>query len=326
VPDWLTAGLELGCPMYFAVLRGKLHELNAVLRVAPTLIAAGNVVPIIEPVRARWPDINSILDTGLPLGLIVNPQYGIYSKPSPRSRRVPVRLPPVARSTFRRPEARPTFLVTINTAAALTRTFGNLHGQRPHFVYVRRRPKDHAVLALINATLPDHLLVRKRVVATIPPRMRNVDVITTYRRAAANAAYPADESFSVRPIDIATDPDFGHYGDYSIEGASYRGDGGGGQAARNVALHLIYSTAGAGSELRIRHYVSRALGDFEAMCREALGLLVADVPRLRRASQANDTVALREMAAHYRGGDAYSLGEAKEMAIRHHLELMTVAQ
>lgn len=312
--------------MYFPVLRGKLHELNAVLAVARKLVAAGNVVPIIEPVRARWTDINKILDTGLRLGLIVNPQHGIYSTPGPRSRRVPVRLPAVARTTFRRPEARPTFLVTTNTAAALTRTFENVHGQRPHFVYIRRRPKDQAVLTLVNATPPNRMLVRKRAVRTVPPRIRNVDVVATYRRAAANADYPFEESFSLRPMDIATDSDFAHYGDYSIEGARYRGDGGGGQPARNVALHIIYSTAGARSELRICHYVSPALEDFEAMCREALASLVADVPRLRRASPANDTIALREMVAHHLSDDTYSLGEAKEMAIRHHLELMTLAQ
>ena len=88
--------------------------------------------------------------------------------------------------------------------------------------------------------------------------------------------------FSDRIADIAFDRDYAHFGDYSIEGATYR-DGGGGGPTRNVALHLVYSTAGAGTQLR-------------------------------------------EMIAWYGDGGEYSLGEGKEMGMRHHLELMTVAQ
>jgi hypothetical protein len=310
--------------MYFPVLRGKLHELQALLAVAPVLVAAGNVLPIVEPVRDRWDDIAAILNAGLRIGVVVNPQHGDYSLPGPRSRRVPVHMPDYAAAIFEHARARPTFVAHLGTTAAQARSFLRSYGERRHYVYVRRRPRDRTVLPLVTAApFPSRLLIRRNFVVTIPPRIRNVDIVTTYRRPDRNAEFTREEIFTTRIADIDEDLNYGHFGDYSIEGTTWR-EGGGGHT-RNVALHLIYASAGPRTPLHIRHYVSKALPSLGAMCRQALGLLVDDVPSIIRASRINDTIALREMVAHYNAGDAYALGEAKEIAIRHHLELMTRA-
>jgi hypothetical protein len=310
--------------MYFAVLRGKQYDIQAVREVAPALVAAANVTPVIEPVRNEWARINEVLDAGLTVGLIVNPANGIYSPPGPRATRVRLLFPAPARTTFARTEVLPTLLVTDTTTAATVRRFhASLSAGRPHLVFVASSPRDATAMPLVHATPPQHLLIARRAVPASTLRARNVDVTDSYVRQPRNAAYPFDELFTDRPATIGADASYAHFGDYSIVGATY--SDGGGQAA-NVALHLVYSTGGPGTALRIRHYVSSPHPNLATMCREALDMMVADLPMILAMTPINQTSTVREMVAVHASGGHYSLAKGKEMAIRHHLQLMTVAQ
>jgi hypothetical protein len=62
------------------------------------------------------------------------------------------------------------------------------------------------------------------------------------------------------------------------------------------------------------------------MCRDALDMLIADLPNLIAMTPLNETRTTRELRALHALGGHLALGKAKEMAIRHHLELMTVVQ
>ena len=309
--------------MYFPILRGLLYELQAVRAVAPTLIAANNVFPVIEPVRPQWGRIDRILDEGLSVGVVWNPEVGDYSAPSGRARRVQQQLPAAAAATFARPECYPTLLLRGNTSAATVAAFHAQFARRPHLVLVSSAPRDPAIFPAALAHHPARLMVVRRAVHVGPPRADKVDVADSYVRQERNAGYPFDEFFSDRPVTIFTDPSFESFGDYSTVGARFTE---GGTQPNNVAIHLVYSTGGPRTELRIRHYVSAPHPNQAAMRRQALGMLVADLPNLFAMTPLNETATIRElMAIHAIGGDL-ALGKAKEMAIRHHFELMTVVQ
>ena len=310
--------------MYFPIIRGKRHDLDAVIAAAPALLRAGNVMPIIEPVRPYWADIAGIADLGLPIGLVSNPLSGIYSPPHPRSQRVMVPIPRQATQVYRHAFVRPTLYVTSRTTTDYVRRYHNRLAGRAHFMFIRSRPQAAGLMERLHATPPAGFLLSVARVRPQPPRALGIDVSDPYRKRYRNADYPRDEPFSLRLTTIGNDPNFSSFGDYSIVGRPFK-NGAGGNGTNNVALHLVYSVAGRLSELRIRHYVS-GRGALDEMCREALALLVNDLPDVIAHSGLNETPTVRELRAIHAAGGHLSLGEGKAMAIRHHLELMTVVQ
>lgn len=309
--------------MYFPYLRGKQYEALALRAEAAALAQAGNVVPIVEPVKNQWRNFGRALDAGLRLAVVVNPRVGDYSPPPPQSRRVQAAMPATAAAIYGHARTIPTMIVDATITAAAIRRFGREHQPRLGFVIVGAAAANaNAGQEIINLN-PAFIAIQRLVVPTFAPRDVNVDLVDNFVRADNNSLYPPDEFFTDRHITVRTDAAYAHFGDYSIQGDHYR-DGGG--RANNVTIHHVYTVGQNPSHLRIRHYVSDRHRDVRVMWHDALSKLVRDLPTLARMSPLNDTTVLAEYRALHRSRGFPGLGKMKELAMRHHLLLMTVVQ
>jgi hypothetical protein len=254
----------------------------------------------------------------------MNPSVGDYSPPAPRARRVQQAFPPASQPVFGHTNAIPAFIVDGSTTAAMVTAFGRAHPGAKMFV-VNAAPRAQAVdpLAAALALRPQYWVVRRRAVVVDTEASRNVDLVDNFTRQDTNSLYPFDEFYTDRHVSIQTDVSYNHFGDYSIVGEHYR-DGGG--RANNVAIHHVYTIGPNPSDLRIRHYVSATHPDVTTMWYDALTQLVADLPVLARLSPLNITAVLTEYRAMHRSRHFPGLGKMKEIALRHHLLLMTVIQ
>ena len=65
--------------MYFPYFRGRQYELLALKELASQKLISESIIPIVEPIK-QIPALKNALkafnDTGLPIGIIVNPEVG----------------------------------------------------------------------------------------------------------------------------------------------------------------------------------------------------------------------------------------------------------
>jgi hypothetical protein len=309
--------------LYYPYLRGKRFEALALRTEASALAQAANVIPIIEPVKNEWRNLERALDGGLILAVITNPRVGDYSPPRAGARREQAAMPPTSLGVYGHANAIPTMLIDDATTAPAVRRFGRAHIGRRGFVVVGAPTANPDPLQEALGLNPHFVGIRRRVVPVFAAHAVSVAIVDNFGRQDNNSLYPPDEFFTDRHVTIRTDADYAHFGDYSIQGDHYR-DGGG--RANNVALHHVYAVGPNPSDLRIRHYVSAAHRDVAVMWHDSLSQLVNDLPALTRRSALNSTSVLAEYRALHRSRAFPGLGKMKELAMRHHLLLMTVVQ
>lgn len=310
--------------MFYPLLRGKRFEAIALRECATLLAGATNVRPIVEPVKDEWRNLERALDAGLAIGIIVNPRVGDYSVPPPRARRIQKPMPASSTAVLGHANAIPTLLIDASTTAADVRTFAGTYTNRHmYLVHTAPRARHPDPIAAALASNPAAMIIRRRAVPITGRRSLYVDLQDNFTRQDNNSMYPPDEFFTDRHVTIRTDRTFGHFGDYSVQGDSYR-DGGG--PANHVALHHVYTIGPNPSDLRIKHYVSAPHPSVKRMWFDALSQLIADLPSLARISPLNRTSVLAEYRAFSAPADFPNLGKMKELSMRHHLELMTVVQ
>lgn len=311
--------------MFFPYFRAKRFEVLALRAATADLTAAGNVLPVIEPVRDEWNGLKRILDDGLRLGLVTNPAFGNYSLPGPRGRRGQAPLPPHSAAVYSHGNAIPAMLIDRGTTVADITTFARNYRTAKMFI-VNGLPRAAIPNPLSTALLqhgPTYVAVKRRAIQAQGGAGIWVDLVDNFVRQDVNALYQFDEFYTDRHISIRTDPTFSHFGDFSIQGDHYR-DGGG--RAHNVALHHVYTVGPNPSDLRIRHYVSAQHPDVATMWHDALTALVNDSQNLSALSRLNDTPIVGEYRTMHAARNFPGLGKMKELAIRHHLLLMATVQ
>jgi len=162
----------------------------------------------------------------------------------------------------------------------------------------------------------------------IVPRARAAEITDPFNKENTNANYlnHPSELFSGRYSSIRSDPRFEHFGDHSIQGnfLSSEDDIPG---AYRAALHHLYISGPPGSPLWIRHYVSTNFTttrqNVGLKFLDALGQLVADLPTYYGLNSDNDTSTCDEYRTRDAANQGTSLGYAKKLGIKHHLELMS---
>jgi hypothetical protein len=311
--------------LYFPLLRGKRFEGLAIKAISTDLAAAGNVVPIIEPVAGEtWIRLKVTLDD-LPMAVITNPKVGPYSEPKKLEKRIQQPMPLKAAGVYGHPNAIWALVINEDTLSSEVALFNALCPGRRMFV-VMALPKAHGVDDPIPAAVrsnPEYFVINHHALVPTTARSVTVDLQDAFLAQDENVSYPPDEFYSNRHATIRTDATFEHFGDYSIVGKKFRKGGG---KANNVALHHVYTIGPNPSDLRIKHYVSANDPSEATMWHDALTQLVNDLPSLRALSPLNDTAVIPTYIAMQKSGDYPGLGKMKEWGIRHQLLLMTVVQ
>lgn|GEM_PF-5540279 len=307
--------------MYFPLLKNKQNELLAVQESTSALLASGNVFPVFELVRADERPLDAIANTGQNFGVIVNPHRGPLRNTG---------LTTGMRTLILRPEVLPIMRVKGKDRPQDINQFASRWPPRRGFLLTGHLTV--ATEAAIIATNPEYVLIQQRAgrVRTARPltglgRDRHVIIEENFNVQSSSRLYPADELFTDRNHTIASNPDFAHFGDFSIFGNRYSQ---GGQGAYAIAAHHVYKNGTGSSPLHVSHYVStyqqNVQGNEQPKIQQAVGMLVADLPRFSALNLRNSTTVC---TVEYPGINSSAImktaGLLKRLALKHHLLLMT---
>ncbi|WP_438036201.1 sce7725 family protein [Sorangium sp. So ce204] len=307
--------------MYFPLLRGKLNELLALRELAPQLARHRRILPIIEPVNANATarlSLDRFAQESMRFMLLLNPRRGELANDTSAVQNGLIR-----QSLSEYDNYIPAMYVDASFAAKqldwLNAAFGDVgfalvyDGQPADPQLLERLAKHRSAVyhVFLDGNLP--LDVCRRF-----PAEKRVLVKDRFKRAEKNAKYPADDFFTDMHL-LYPDDTYAGFGDYSIVGAEYLEDGG---PAHAVALHHVYRNDNNGGNLHVRHFVSDRTdspADIEGKFLEALTKLVGALPLL---GEFNHTPTCDEYLGIHSSQQFKSLGYAKRMAIKHHLEVM----
>ena len=301
---------------YFPLLRGKQHELFALRTLASAIADSGRIIPIIEPVnenRSTQISLERFVEAAMPFLLVCNPEHGDIVPATVRDKLINPILTDYDRWI-------PTLYVTGETTAAQVRAWKRTYRKRRLAVVCLTNPR-RPVASEILAMEPrlDHFgfrlgRVEQRYIDSMPASKR-ICVVDSFRREHRNADYEPHELFT----DLNTrsgNPDDIDFGDFSIVGDYFSTAGG---PAFTVALHHIHF--GEQYALDIHHFLSdttRTGADREAKTLQAIRHLVAAIDTL----QPNDTLACSAYRSMLETQEVGTLGQMKQLAIQHHLEVM----
>lgn len=310
--------------MYIPVLNASRAELNGIIDSLPELIRNGKIVPLFIPTRESGINTlqRSIVGAGLSAYVMANPHHGPYHHaPIPST---------VATALFGHANIIPTFQVSGRSASAAITAFARRHRRHAYFLHEAISPAAEAAIA---ASAPEMVFIRRRTGGPlrhgkpIPGLARNVhcEVGDYFIRQASSAHYPADNVFTDRRLTIGADPDYAHFGDFSVIGDHFSE---GGSQPFAIAVHYAYCNGNSlTAPLHVAHYVSRRnraiRGDTAGKVQEACSYLVADAPRLAALEHLNSTAALAAFRHYSDPVNRTNAEMMKRIAVRQHMLLMS---
>lgn len=307
--------------MYFPYLRGKQYELLALKEMATLLGANGQIIPVIEPVKAPDGGLNRCLveltDRGVDPVLVVNPMVGeiagalvaremvTYIEGSPRTRNLGLLISEetdvsALLADFRRQFTGSHNLVLIHDGVA-----DGLDALRDESARLNR------VYDLVSDEL------RERHYRSFRQTSGAVIMHDGFTPAERNADYlpRAESTFSEDFLYYAEDGYVG-FGDHLTIGKGWLN---GGFTPRAVAIHWTYQPE-EGAPIKIRHFTSESNGDIANVggkFLEAAGKLVVFLD-----DHDIHTHAAEVMRRHVRDGTYPGLGIVKKLSVQNHLELI----
>lgn len=306
--------------MYFPYLRGKQHELAAVLELSSLLLTSKKIVPVIEPVnrdhKKLEKNIAELNKSLIPYVLILNPIEGDL-KGTIIDLTVHTKLTPHKAASVG-------YIIHSGTTLGDVETFLNLHkAYNISFIHFY----DFGSVAGLIGLMQKHKNVTHQIFIEIEVSAVYRNAFKTYqrvlirdgfRKATKNALFPPDEFFSDLHLNYKKDGYHG-FGDFATIGRVFQTGG----IAHAVAIHLTYFDNPKGA-LRIRHFVSDRTEtnlDIPGKFHEALEKLIKF---LTHSSVMPICPACSKFQILYTTGHYPGLGTAKKLSIKHHLETMVL--
>lgn len=301
--------------MYFPYFRGRQYELLALKELASQKLISESIIPIVEPIK-QIPALKNALkafnDTGLPIGIIVNPEVGgLVGK----SNEICSILSTYQSTAF------PGILINDDTQSALKELDKEKFNQESLLTIVddqdKRQVYENMGLNCARYTLCpfDRYVMQMSI-------KNGVLFEDKFRKRSRNADYPEDEPFSRDHLDFSEFAFGGNkfvgFGDYSIIGKEYNESG---FAPYAVAIHIVYFANDA--SLRIRHFVSDSNDDIT----DVAGKFYEAVSKLHKwytteGQERQLTVGLKTLLDHYHNKTYPGLPTLKKLSVMHHLELV----
>jgi hypothetical protein len=303
---------------YFPFLRGKQNELMALRGLAGAIAERGNVMPIIEPVKANPTtriSLDRYVEASMPFVFICNPYYGDFESQSEV-----LYSTLITETLWEYDNWTPALQVQGNSTSAEITAFFDRYSEYEVAIVYWGLPNDAAALAMLsNGRVRWHIFIGNRVEVGYISGInieRRVAVSDRFNRQVRNADYPPMEFFS--DMNTASgNPDSKSFGDFSMVGDYFTETGG---PAYAVALHHVHLRQGNGP-LYISHFISdrtETTADRPGKTMEAIDKLVAALNGLLP----NGTRACGEYREIASDRMDRGLGYMKRLAIAQHLEVM----
>ena len=310
--------------MYHSYLRGKQYELLAI-RGSIDKISEGNIVPIIEPVRASSRDIlkciECLRDIGSDYVVIANPQNGDLVGNQ-------LQLEILIDSLIDKdPDIELGFIVDDGTTQDQLNSFIAKYDEQAISIIHHGRFNDvQGMIDCLNNSnrLNKHIFIESSVSESYRNNFSDfsrVIIRDDFTRRAPNAEYAnhLDEFFS-DTYKIYLEHGYVGFGDFSIVGDHY--SEGGGQAITAV-VHITYDDSMRDGDIYIRHFLSepRTVADeVPILLEESLSKLkdfLIDNPEILEWSSSCE-----QIMGIYENGCQSNLATMKKLSMSHHFELM----
>ena len=324
---------------YFPFLRGKLHEMRALRKIASDISDHGDVVPIIEPVRDNRNNAkggnnplsfyDEFISCAMPFLLICNPRLGHF-----KDDHQGLKNKIVDRYLRHYNKWIPSLYVDSSTSLEDIRRFKDDYMTHSCALIYRATPSPAILDAMNNSiwtyfdhhvyfegTLPDSYK------STLPIGSR-VKIVDHFNRKTPNSEYRND------PLEIFTklntiegNPTNEDFGDFSIQGMFYT-ESTGGQDPITVALHHVHFSLNpdrSRNALYVSHFVSNHrefAGVTSELILEVLSVLCNELDVLHP----NETKACQVYRDMLRSSHATNAQTLKQLSIQHHLEVMLSAR
>lgn len=307
--------------MYLPFLRGKQFELLALRELNALPIDANKISPIIEPVKkdlkAIETAIKSLSRTQVAVQLIVNPEYGDFSKAHQPILDLIKKLRTEGISNVN-----PTFLISTERDFQMLKNAqaANYLDDGYSLVHLNQIGSSVELKQIANSTNLVHNIVHVNHVISMRrgfPAGSIGFISDPFVRQKRNVDYEnfEDEFFSNDYYHYLNEG-FTAFSDYLTIGADYIE---GGMLPYAVVIHLTYKDSGS-EDIRIRRFISdnnQDASDTAGKFYEALSKLIAFV-------DANNTnsLAVMQFRDYFDRGAFPGLGIIKKLSIMHHIELV----
>lgn len=303
--------------MYYPYMRGKKHELAALLEIPTALYQ--RVLPIVEPVKSSPALYRSLAVSRRPFIFITNPSYGDFKE------KYGVLRDTLIDGTFRDAASVTLgFVINQHFQPRALQAFLTDYPGRAKAIIFRHEPAPATVAAAatmvranpeVHHIIFDESRVRTTVMDAFDWHPRRVRIYDGFQKQERNVDYAPSSHFRSRYETFGADG-FAGFGDYLTIGDSYT-DGGG--LGRVVALHM---TIPSGGGLEVHHFLSvsdrEITGRQPPKFREACASLAASPQVLALPATSGLNLFLNWSAEdHYPG-----LGMAKQASMQHHLEMV----
>jgi hypothetical protein len=299
--------------MYFPYLRGKQYELIAMRELVERKLVSGNIIPIIEPVKASPYLINFIqtyLKENNNFGIIQNPNYGTF-------------LQEIEQNTMKSYKEK--YLSTISSNSCFLPVYildKNVNRIAPLSIrqesigicydkdivlFIAELSKKYNVGMYM---IPDERTFKREI------QGNKILMVDNFKKQIKNADYAnsVDEFFSEDHL-YFKEEGYKGFSDFSIIGNDYSESG---FAPYAVVIHMVYFDSS--SKLRVHHFVSNSNDDYT----DPAGKFKEAVEKLVESSLIDkDTFAYKEFEKYYNNRKYSGLGVIKKLSLMHHIEIIS---
>ena len=305
--------------MYYPYFRCKQFELIA-LREMATQIAAGPIIPILEPVKENHSGlqkcIGELKKAAVPFILVVNPKYGDFKNDNR------ILIEEIVDKELKGYTNFQIGYIVNNDSelfdvVSFLKAFSKNKIALIHYGY----PDGEALAKTLkekSVTITTHVFIGKKCGRVYRKHFQGDAVLVGDGfNKIKNADYPEDEPFSELHLTYKDDG-FKGFGDFLIVGDDYSESGG---PAYAVAIHITYQ--GKDKTININHFVSVS----NSSPVDPAGKFAEAVEKLNNKMGDDgclilETAAIKEFLALYLKGHFPGLGSVKKLSMQHHLELM----
>lgn len=298
--------------MYYPILRGKRHELNAIMELASLPIAA-RCRPLLEPVNTNTNEIAACIDDlhskGVTPYIVINPNLGDYHNQATNIFQL-LQQNPKSAGKFT-PCVKVVNSFDVNAITLLQNTQG-----AAAYLVSDVSPAAIQILANADCTFANPVKIDPNVLNSVPRLVLYYDAFAKQRR---NADYPPISFYSTLHFTYMNHTNAIGVGDFTVMGEDYSEAGG---PAYVVAIHMSHVQHQPTSALHVKHFISTIQTTSPAnpggKFLEALDLLVSfdnNNPLFF-----DRTWGLSEFHRHHGNQHYPGLGVVKELSVEHHME------
>lgn len=302
--------------LYLPIIRGNQYDLLALRELSQRNLISGNIVPVIEPIKATSTlitTLQSYIESGRQICVIINPRVGAFLNDPDETNE----HRDLISELLLHENVIKGYYIHDDSENEINSLVQSYDTELENLIVINSANTDVSVFNRIFRTIQPLMHIISASIITESIAVNKVILNDNFNTRTRNAdfEFDNDEIFSLFPFTYSVNGYYG-YSDYSMIGDRLPSSGG---PAYAVAIHIIYNYRN--EQLRIKHFVS----DTNDTPSNPTGKFSEAVAKLVNWINDNDilrTYAIEEFLEHYHNGTSPGLPSVKKLSLMHHLQLV----